>query len=279
MTNTDSVSGENPFPIPELIIRNTIIIVSIIVVVIVLRIIITRALRALVEKGVLSTRGLEIIARLIDLIAFFITASIVILLFSPQFWIVLALLGVLAFIVYIVLFDVIRPYIAGLAIQINPVFKSRSLDIILPEHNSAISGRLVKIDAQYLVIQDVFGNEYYIRNDAALNSIIKITPIYIQLIVEVNYKCSTRSLVDNVNSIIRALETARIPLFKEEVKVSLLEMSSTGVKLGLRLYPVSTPIRQTDLLKAVSAIIETIKSLSEENCIMEDVTVKVPVGL
>lgn len=279
MTNTDSVSGENPFPIPELIIRNTIIIVSIIVVVIVLRIIITRALRALVEKGVLSTRGLEIIARLIDLIAFFITASIVILLFSPQFWIVLALLGVLAFIVYIVLFDVIRPYIAGLAIQINPVFKSRSLDIILPEHNSAISGRLVKIDAQYLVIQDVFGNEYYIRNDAALNSIIKITPIYVQLIVEVNYKCSTRSLVDNVNSIIRALETARIPLFKEEVKVSLLEMSSTGVKLGLRLYPVSTPIRQTDLLKAVSAIIETIKSLSEENCIMEDVTVKVPVGL
>jgi hypothetical protein len=279
MTNTDSVSGENPFPIPELIIRNTIIIVSIIVVVIVLRIIITRALRALVEKGVLSTRGLEIIARLIDLIAFFITASIVILLFSPQFWIVLALLGVLAFILYIVLFDVIRPYIAGLAIQINPVFKSRSLDIILPEHNSAISGRLVKIDAQYLVIQDVFGNEYYIRNDAALNSIIKITPIYIQLIVEVNYKCSTRSLVDNVNSIIRALETARIPLFKEEVKVSLLEMSSTGVKLGLRLYPVSTPIRQTDLLKAVSAIIETIKSLSEENCIMEDVTVKVPVGL
>jgi hypothetical protein len=279
MTNTDSVSGENPFPIPELIIRNTIIIVSIIVVVIVLRIIITRALRALVEKGVLSTRGLEIIARLIDLIAFFITASIVILLFSPQFWIVLALLGVLAFILYIVLFDVIRPYIAGLAIQINPVFKSRSLDIILPEHNSAISGRLVKIDAQYLVIQDVFGNEYYIRNDAALNSIIKITPIYVQLIVEVNYKCSTRSLVDNVNSIIRALETARIPLFKEEVKVSLLEMSSTGVKLGLRLYPVSTPIRQTDLLKAVSAIIETIKSLSEENCIMEDVTVKVPVGL
>jgi hypothetical protein len=279
MTNTDSVSGENPFPIPELIIRNTIIIVSIIVVVIVLRIIITRALRALVEKGVLSTRGLEIIARLIDLIAFFITASIVILLFSPQFWIVLALLGVLAFIVYIVLFDVIRPYIAGLAIQINPVFKSRSLDIILPEHNSAISGRLVKIDAQYLVIQDVFGNEYYIRNDAALNSIIKITPIYVQLIVEVNYKCSARSLVDNVNSIIRALETARIPLFKEEVKVSLLEMSSTGVKLGLRLYPVSTPIRQTDLLKAVSAIIETIKSLSEENCIMEDVTVKVPVGL
>lgn len=276
MTDTSSVSNQSPLLISEQVVRNTIVIVSLIIVVVILRIIIMRALRALVDKGVLSARGLEIIIRLVDLIAFLVTVSVTILLFSPQFWVVLALLGILAFILYIVLFDVIKPYIAGLAIQINPVFKSRSLDIIIPEHEGAIRGRLVKIDAQYLVVQDVFGNEYYIRNDAALSSIIKITPIYVQLIVEVNYKCSDKSIVDKVNAIIRELEATKIPLFKEEVEVNLLEMSSTGVKLALKLFPLSTPIRQTELLKAIGTIIETIKSLSEEDCVLENVAVKIP---
>ena len=258
------------------VVYNVTVIVTVVLIVVLLRIIVRRVLRALIERGVISPRGLEIIVRLVDLITFLIAIFTIALLFSPQFWVVLVLLGVLALVVYIMLFDVIKPYIAGLAIQMNPVFRSRSLDIILPERNSPISGKLAKINSQYLVIQDVFGNEYYIRNDTVLSSIIRITPVYVRLVVEITYNCPAEDLAKKISTIIQTLETLKVPLFKEEVKVNMLEISNKKVVMGLKLYPVSTPVRQTELLNAIRVIVETVKAFSEESCVLEDVTVKIP---
>ncbi len=267
-------NGVDSYPV----IHNLLIAVVTILVVVLLRIIIRRVVGTLVEKGFLSLRGFETITRIIDITSFTVAVFIIILLFSPQFWIVLVLLGVLALTLYVVLFDVIKPYVAGLAIQLSPVFRSKSLDIILPEYNSAITGKLARVDAQYLVIQDVFGNEYYIRNDTVLDSIIRITPVYVRLVVEIVYKCFAQNLAEKISELIEALEKTRIPLFKDEVRVNLLEVSSRKVVLELKLYPISLPVRQAELFKAINTIIETVKAYSSEDCSIEDVTVKIPAG-
>jgi hypothetical protein len=270
-----SNNGVDSYPV----IHNLLVAIATVLVVVLFRIIIRRVVGTLVEKGFLSLRGLETITRIIDITSFTVAVLIIILLFSPQFWIVLVLLGVLALTLYVVLFDVIKPYVAGLAIQLSPIFRSKSLDIILPEYNSAITGKLARVDAQYLVIQDVFGNEYYIRNDTVLDSIIRITPVYVRLVVEIVYKCFTQNLAEKISELIEALEKTRImPLFKDEVKVNLLEVSSRKVILELKLYPTRLPVRQAELFKAINAIIEAVKACSSEDCSIEDITVKIPAG-
>ncbi|GEM_PF-1850889 len=277
MNSTNTTS--NQVPLLNVVLYNLLIVAAIALLVITVRFITGRLLKALVVRGVLSPRGREIVTRLIDLVGFFVVFSTTILLFSPQSWIVLVLIGVFALVVFIAMFDIIKPYIAGLAIQMSPIFKAKSLDIAIPGYNNIISGKLVKTDSQYLVIQDVFGNEYYVRNDIILHSIIRITPIYVRLVVEITYKEICKDLASKVSEIIQALGSLKTPLFKEDIKVSLLEASSKRIIIGLKLHPMSLPIRQSDLLRVVNDIIDTVKSISSKDLVLEDVVVKVSTGL
>lgn len=263
----------------NVILYNLLVVAAIVLLVITVRYITGRLLRALIVRGVISPRGREIIIRLIDLVGFFAVISTTILLFSPQSWIVLVLIGIFALIVFIAMFDIIKPYIAGLAIQMSPIFRAKSLDIAIPGYNNIIGGKLVKTDTQYLVIQDVFGNEYYVRNDIVLHSIIRITPIYVRLTVEITYKEISKDFASKVNEIIQALGSLKTPLFKEDIKVSLLEASSKRVIIGLKLHPMSCPVRQSDLLRVVNDIIDTVKNISGKDLVLEDVIVKVSTGL
>jgi len=268
----------NQIPPLDTILHNLLVAMAIALLVVTIRFITGRLLKALVDRGVISTRGREIVVRLIDLMGFFAFFSAIILLFSPQSWIVLALLGIFALIVFVAMFDIVKPYIAGLAIQMSPVFRAKSLDITIPGFNYTISGRLLKTNSQYLIVQDAFGNEYYVRNDVALHSIIKITPIYVRLLVEITYKDVSKDFASKINEIIQALESLRSPLFKESAKINVLEISNRRVIIGIKLYPVSCPVRQSDLIRAMSDIMDTVKSVSGKDLILEDVVVKVFTG-
>ncbi len=240
------------FPSPEQLLFKFQSVILVIIILVLMRILLVRFLTSLMNRGVVSASTKNTISRFIDVIVIFIILVTVLNVFVPPDIVVIA---VSIFIVssFILFFYEIREFVAYINLQLLRHIKGKSYEIRLPSHAAPVYGRIIDVEPMVSTLEDIYGKRIYIANSLLVNAIIKEYVPSVQLRIKLNTgEIDPLKVVDDL---IKSIEEIDLGIFRIDSKKIMIEKIGVGeVVARIRAYPVSTPIRLSDLVRLANEI-------------------------
>ncbi len=243
--------------IEELIYKATPAIILLIVLV-VLRYFINRLMLTLYRKGYIGIGTKITIMRIMDSIFILVFALFIIQSYIPSI-VTYAVIIIFAVLVTILFFYEIREFTAYISLQLLKYIRARYLEIKLPGHAKPIYGRIVSMDPFSSTIEDVFGNKTYIANSLLLSAAISEVSPFIHLRIRVRREAE-KPLHNVLHEVLNVFKQSGVAVFRvNEEQVKLEKISANEIVLCLRLIPVTSPIRISDVVKLIRHIEDKLK--------------------
>lgn len=233
-----------------------------IIIVVLVRYLVAWFVTTLVRRGLISTGTRMILTRIIDILVVIIIAVVVVHTITASLtpYIIVTVIGLLVIVMF---YYEIKEFTAFITIQLQRYAKGIWIEVYLPNYSSPIRGRLTEIQPFNSVIEDVYGNKIYIANSVLVNSLIKeFNPsIFLELTVTSHEYLNITEILQTIKEVVSGS-----PFRLDESYMPIKSMSTASVSLVLRLIPLSTPVRASDLYRLMRQIST---SLSQYNPIVE----------
>ncbi|MEM4020732.1 MAG: hypothetical protein QXS23_02555 [Desulfurococcaceae archaeon] len=239
-----------------------------------IRILAKRLLDTLLSKGTISASIRDIVVKIIDISIVVILISSAILIFLPQYWGIIGLLSVLAIIMLALLYIPLKSYLLGLAIQLDIKVRGKFHEIILPGYRKVLHGKVARTTSQHVVIQDVFGNEYMVRNEVFCNSILTTSSPHIELRLKIKYTCNDLCM-NIINTVLDILERFRHPLIKTEKKIMVKKYTDSSVVMALKIFPINVPVRIVDIVDVVENLMQALREFKDQRLSFTEISIDI----
>ncbi len=217
---------------------------------ILIRYLIAWFLSTLMRRGLISAGTKMMMTRILDILVLviivmvsvhFITASL-----AP--YIIIIMVGLLVLILF---YYEIKEFTAFIALQLQRYARGTWIEVYLPNFNNPLRGRLVDIQPFNSILEDVYGNKIYVTNSVLLNSMIKeyIPSVHIKLTIKIRDYLNINEIIETIKEMVSGS-----PFRFDESFTPIKEMSQDTISLIIRLVPLSTPVRASDLYKIMRQI-------------------------
>lgn len=245
----------------------------------VLRLFVKKLLDSLVSSGRLSPSVRSVTLTTINLfIALVAVVVSVYLVIGEYLYIVVGAIICLVIIGFGMFSGVIRSYLIGIALRTT--IKSAPYIVYLPQHKVRVNAVSLRVNAQHVELNDVYGNTYYLRNEQFANAILAHSFVNIPIEVSIEYECNTPGgHYLFVEKAISNIESRAFTGTKKEKKVFVSEISKSKTTLLMRLSPINYPIRPLDFARISKEIAESIYEVARDfagELVIKDVVVKSP---
>ncbi len=260
------------------------LIVIIIILATIIRLLFSRFLGVLQNRGIITGAFKTLITRILDTIIIIFATIIIIQIITAEFihYIIILVIGVLFFTLF---YYEIKEFIAFITLQVERKTLKTWLEIYPPNSNNVIRGKIIEILPSSSIIEDIYGNKIRIANTALLYSLIKEYIPNIQLKITVSLKEVLKNneifkfikdVTDNMplNSydiyhVIRQLLSRSLTssIFKiDERSITLKNIDKDFLTCIVKLIPSQTPLRKSDIDKVIKDIFQRFpeKSISIE---------------
>lgn len=231
---------------------------------ILIRFIINRFLSVLFDRGAITIGTKSTIMRFVDVIVVLvILVAFLQALVAPP--IVVYAVLVFATITITLFYYELREFVAYINLQLIRHIRGRNYEIYLPNHAKPIYGRIVSIELMNTIVEDMYGRRIYIANSLLVNAIIKEYVPVIQLRLRLSHaEGDPIKVIEDVTASIKSID---IGVFRLDEKKILIDKIGGGeVVARINAYPLSIPIRLTDLVKLADMLS---KSLAKYNPVIE----------
>ncbi|MCD6301201.1 MAG: hypothetical protein J7L82_03925 [Staphylothermus sp.] len=238
--------------------------IIIVLLVILIRFIIGRLLTVLFDRGIITLGTRSTIMRFVDVVAVLvvITAFLQSLVAPP---VVLYTLAIFTLLSSVLFFYEIREFIAYINLQLIRHIRGRNYEILLPNHNKPIYGRIVSVELMNTIIEDVYGRRIYVANSLLVNAIIKEYVPVIQLRIKLSH--AEGDPIRVIEDVADSLRKVDIGVFRLDEKKLIIDKIGRGEVIArINAYPLAIPIRLTDLIKLADSLS---KSLAKYNPVIE----------
>ncbi|ADV65398.1 hypothetical protein [Desulfurococcus mucosus] len=231
----------------------------VIITIILIRIAVARLLDSLVSRGTISITLRDAAIRVIDVTLIVMAISVAVLVFIPQYWGVLTVFVILGLIGVFFLIYPLSSYMALAVIQVGVPVRGKFFEIQIPGYPRTIQGKITSTTPYHTVIEDVWGNHYYIPNMQLARSVLKpSTPrIALRILVELPERNGSR-LMEVDNTVSKSIGDYRHPGFKDNKGLIMVEASDTRLQYIAVFYPISTSLREDavkDLMREVLSLL------------------------
>ncbi|MCY0868872.1 MAG: hypothetical protein OWQ48_06590 [Desulfurococcus sp.] len=220
--------------------------------VIIVRIVVSRLLNELVLRGSISVNIREVTLKILDIAVIIILVGTATIIFIPQYWGILAVLGLLGLTILLLLIYPVSSYIAIVALQMRFQLKGRFYEILLPGSSKSLHGRIVDSTIYHSIVEDEHGVIHYVPNAQLARSVLK--PYTPRVVFEVAVRLpggGSLDLVELEEAIAGKLEEYGYPGFKDVKDVSVVRASGSELVFRVVFYPISIPVRKDSLRRLV----------------------------
>ncbi len=219
-------------------------------VVVLIRYLVAWFVSTLMNKGIISLSTKSVIVRVLDITVIILIILGVVESFTASLtpYIVVLVIGIMLFVLF---YYEIREFTAFITMQLQKYARGTWIEAYLPGISTSVRGRIVEIDPFSSIIEDLHGNQLYIANSILVNSLIKEYRPLVTMKVSLDLPSDVTldSVLERVKNVIE--ET---PFRLDESRIPLNSLSKGRLTFTLRLIPLSTPVRTTDLFKAMKRI-------------------------
>ncbi len=224
--------------------------------VILLRIVLVRFLAALMSRGRISAATKATLSRLIDIVAVFtvITAFLEVFVSIQILVITIAVFILISFLLF---YYELREFVAYINLQLLRHLHGRNYEIKLPHHDTPVYGRIVAIEPLTSIIEDIYGRRIYVSNSMLVNSIVKEYIPSVKLRVRLTSRQGDPSSV--IRDVTESIKSMDLGVFRiDEKKIVIEKIGGRELVARMNVYPMSLPIRLTDLVKLAEKINRTL---------------------
>jgi len=234
---------------------------------IILRIILSRVLSSLSERGILTLTTRATILRFIDLIMLFIAIATILQVFIQPTQLIFAMIS-LVVIAFILFFYELREFMAYINLQLLRHLRGRTYEIHLPFHDKPLYGRITHIDLLGSTIEDVQGRRIYVSNYLLMNSILREHVPTLSL--KIALKTNGREPLQVFNELVNRIKNVDIKIFRiDDKRISIVKMDSNDLELVVNAYPAVIPLRNIDILELTNTIHNSLKDYEPRIEILE----------
>ncbi len=232
--------------------------------IILIRILVSRFLNTLMNRGVITVGTKALIIRFIDVTLVFFILIALLQLLMPQSTVIIATASFLISMLILFYYEV-REFIAYINLQLLRHIRGKSYEIMLPNHNKPIYGRILSVDPMTTVIEDIYGKKIYVANSLIVNSIMKEYVPSIQLRLRLSH--AEGDPIKVVQDVIESLKGIELGIFRIDEKKFIIDRIGGGeVVARINAYPLSIPVRLADLVRLADSLT---KSLAKYNPVIE----------
>lgn len=227
--------------------------VIVLLLIVVTRILLTRIVTILFERGIFSIGTKAMLTRIIDTIMIIVVIIAVLQLFQASMVGYLVMVIVAAMIL-IVFFYEIREFTAYVSLQLLRYIKGRSLEIHLPGHQQPVYGKIIAMDPMSSIIEDIYGNKYFVANSILVNALVKEKhpSILIRLVLTRRNNITLKELIENIVGIFGSSD---LPTFRlRENQIEIVRVEGNKVVLNIYVTPIAIPVRVVDIVKLVETL-------------------------
>jgi len=243
--------------------------------IVLIRVLASRLLGVLVSRGTISPSMRDIFIRVIDIALVLSGVSAAVMIFIPEYWGILVVFGILGVVALVILIYPLTSYVALIVIQLGLPLRNRFYEILLPGSRKPLNGRIVDTTPQYVLLEDARGETYYIPNNLLARAVFKqsVARVRLRLIVELKKEAASNGLkLEALNELILGvLRDYRHPGFKDSKRVLQVRVSSDRLEYLVVMYPLSLPIREDDVARAMVEVVNILREKLGEKA--EDVSV------
>lgn len=227
--------------------------IIVLLLIIVSRILLTRIINILYERGIFSFGTKAMLTRIIDTIMIIVVIIAFLQLFQASIIGYLVMIIFAAMIITLFFYE-IREFTAYVSLQLLRHIKGRILEIHIPGHNQPIYGKIISTDPMSSIIEDIYGNKYFVANSVLVNALVKEKQPTIRLRVTLTKKngISLKELIENIVSIFSSSSLPTFSLGEEQVEI--VKINGDNVTLDIHVKPTNTPIRSTDMIKLMEIL-------------------------
>lgn len=227
--------------------------IIVILLIVVTRILLTRIVNILFERGIFSIGTRAMLIRIIDTIMIIVVIIAILQVFQAPM-VGYLMMAVFVAMILIIFFYEIREFTAYVSLQLLRHIKGRSLEIRLPGHEQPVYGKIVSMDPMSSIIEDIYGNKYFVANSLLVNAIVKERQPSILLRVTLVRKegLTLKEIVENIVGIFGSSDLHTFRLHESQVEVVRVE--GDKVTLNISVTPITVPVRVSDLIKLVEIL-------------------------
>ncbi len=213
----------------------------------------------LMRRGLISVGTKMIMSRIIDIIVI-VTVSLILIHIVTASLAPYVIMTVLGLLVLVMFYYEIREFTAFITIQMQRYARGTWIEVYLPGHATPVTGRLVDVQPFNSILEDVYGNKIYMANSVLVNSLIKeYNPsVILQLTVNTSTPTGEQLRLSAVFDAIRE-SVENSPFRFDETYTPIKSMSMGKVSILIRLVPLTTPVRASDLYKIMNQITMNLK--------------------
>ncbi len=227
--------------------------IIVILLIVVARILLTRIVTILFERGIFSIGTKAMLTRIIDTIMIIVVIIAILQVFQAPMVGYLVMV-IFAAMILILFFYEIREFTAYVSLQLLRHIKGRSLEIHLPGHGQPVYGKIVSMDPMSSIIEDIYGNKYFVANSILVNAIVKEKhpSIHIRLTLTRKGGLTLKELIENIVGIFGSSD---LPTFRlHESQIEIVKIEGDRVTLDMFVTPITIPVRVSDLVKLVEIL-------------------------
>lgn len=230
-----------------------------IVIAILIRYVLAWFITTLMRRGLISVGTKMIMSRIIDIIVI-VTVSLILIHIVTASLAPYVIMTVLGLLVLIMFYYEIREFTAFITIQMQRYARGTWIEVYLPGHTTPVTGRLVDVQPFNSILEDVYGNKIYMANSVLVNSLIKeYNPsVILQLTVNTSTPTGEQLRLSAMFDTVR--ESVENSPFRFDETYTLIKSMSMGkVSILIRLVPLTTPVRASDLYKIMNQVTMNLK--------------------
>ncbi len=221
-----------------------------IAVVLLIRYLISWFVSTLRQRGLISASTKSMLIRILDLLVIIVvilgvvesvTASL-----TP--YIVVIALGIMLFVLF---YYEIREFTAFITIQLQRYARGTWIEVHLPGQIKPLRGRIVEIEPFNSVLEDLYGNRVYMANSVLVKALIReYTPcVSMRISIDQPENITLDDMLQLIKEAVRGT-----PFRMDESRVPINSIGGNRLTFTLRLIPLSTPVRSSDLYKMMRKI-------------------------
>ncbi|MEZ0393565.1 MAG: hypothetical protein ABWK00_00740 [Desulfurococcaceae archaeon] len=198
-----------------------------------------------------------------SVVAFLLAA---VLTFFPEYWGMAALVIALLIAFFVLMAGPLRAYTSFVSIRMSPGLRGRYYELLLPGHDRPVHGRIASVNSYYTSVQDALGREALVPNRLLAEAVLRPAQPALTYRLRVRLSSSSGALFD-VEQIIReatrALEELEHPAIKRDKRLLLSEVGEDFFELTVTVYPLSIPLRWSDVNDLSLSFYEALSKLGE----------------
>jgi len=225
-------------------------------VVLLVRYLIAWFVTTLTRRGIISLGTKSIIVRILDIIVVITIILVIVQLLTGSLapYVIVTAVGILLLVLF---YYEIKEFTAFISLQLQKYAKEVWIEAYFPNISKPFRGRIVEIEPFSSVLEDLYGKRVYVSNSMLVSSIIREYRPVVVLKITVRGVGGVE-LEDVLTPIKEAVEDS--PFRLDLTKAPINSLGKDKLSLTLRLIPLSTPIRSTDLYKLMKKITSSLSS-------------------